>query len=182
MRISAVNSSRAFSSKNFKAKIVYDQNFETFAKKLIKEDSAGFDELLVAQKSLEKEDKDTRLRLKEIEDGIIVEIDQPKNRQSKFIVAGLDPKCCVQKSNLNQALWGLMKIADPSSKESMFLFGRYATKEEGQQRIWQAELDVEKSKKTNPFWKLAEDNDDPVIKQTAKLAFMRMGCIDFENE
>lgn len=182
MLISAVNSSRDFLSPNFKAKIVYDQNFENFAKKLINDDSTGFDELLVAQKSLEKEDENTRLRIKELDEGILVEIEQPKNRQSKFIISGLGSKEKVFRSSLNRAMWGLMKIADPSTKESMLLFGRYATKEDGQKRLWNAELEVDKAKKTNPFWQLAEKDDDLSVKKAAKLAFLRFSCDEIETD
>ncbi|MBS4760233.1 MAG: hypothetical protein KHX03_06010 [Clostridium sp.] len=163
---------------SFKARFVYDDNLEKFAKKLINADNGDFDELLIAQKSLEAEDETTKLRLKEDGDRIVVEIEDPKERQSKFITAGVEKGDRSYKRGMNRALYGLTKISDPSSVESRQLFGRYVPDDEAQERLWRSEIAVEREKSTNPFWQMSCEEETPSVKRAAKLAFLALSCSD----
>lgn len=165
---------------SFKARFVYDDNLEKFAKKLIDADNGDFDELLIAQKSLEAEDSDTKLHLKEDGNRVVVEIENPVKRQSKSISAGVEKHDFSYRHGRNQALFGLMKIADPSSAESRQLFGRYVSDDEAQERLWRSEIAVDKEKSKNLFWQMSCEEETPAVKRAAKLAFLALGCSDFD--
>lgn len=65
MRVSQFNNNTL--TPNFKCKIVYDDNFEKFAKKIIKNQN-DFEDLLFVQESLKNVHKDTFIKCKEDED------------------------------------------------------------------------------------------------------------------
>ena len=89
MRVSQFNNNTL--TPNFKCKIVYDDNFEKFAKKIIKNQN-DFEDLLFVQESLKNVHKDTFIKCKEDEDAgeMIVEIFNPTKDQNPVSSVGIN--------------------------------------------------------------------------------------------
>ena len=120
MRVSQFNNNTL--TPNFKCKIVYDDNFEKFAKKIIKNQN-DFEDLLFVQESLKNVHKDTFIKCKEDEDAgeMIVEIINPTKEQNPVSSVGINKNDFVLRRDMNPALFGLLKLADPSTDEHKYI-------------------------------------------------------------
>ena len=150
MRVSQFNNNTL--TPNFKCKIVYDDNFEKFAKKIIKNQN-DFEDLLFVQESLKNVHKDTFIKCKEDEDAgeMIVEIINPTKEQNPVSSVGINKNDFVLRRDMNPALFGLLKLADPSTDEHKYILGSAMSQDDAQMHMWNAEIDLYDGLDSTPF-------------------------------
>lgn len=150
---------------NFKCQIAADENFEKFAKKIIK-NKDDFEDFLFAQEALKGVHKDTFIKIKEDEknDELIIENLNPKKNQPKSASVGINENDFVFRKDTNPALYGLLKLADPSTDEHRCILGTSKDEDDAQIHLWNAELDLYKELDSNPFWHKFQQVDKEINK------------------
>lgn len=160
MKCSQINIKYFYPS--FKCQIVEDENFEKFAKKMIK-NKDDFNDFLYAQEALNGVHKDTFLKIKEdeVNEEMLIENINPQANQPKFASAGINQSDKVFREHTNPALFGLLKLANPSTDEHKNILGTSKDEDSAQIYLWKTELDLCKSLESNPFWhKLRQVNSE----------------------
>lgn len=150
---------------NFKCQIVADENFEKFAKKMIK-NKDNFDDFLFAQEALKTTHKDTFIKIKEdeVNDELIIENLNPQKNQPKIASIGINEDDFVFRKDTAPALYGLLKLADPSTDEHRCILGSSQDVDDAQMHLWNAELNMYEDLDSNPFWKKLQQVNNEINK------------------
>lgn len=121
-------------------------------KKIIKNQN-DFEDLLFVQESLKNVHKDTFIKCKEDEDAgeMIVEIINPTKEQNPVSSVGINKNDFVLRRDMNPALFGLLKLADPSTDEHKYILGSAMSQDDAQMHMWNAEIDLYDGLDSNPF-------------------------------